>query len=181
MTKAELLRAAPFIAMLLLATALAFGLFSGNAPGGLNERLIGYHVAPFDVPLLGNKEAHFSPAAWQGRVAVLNVFASWCEPCAVEHEVLMKIAKSGKVAVYGLAWRDKPEKATEWIRQRGNPYQAIGVDEHGKSTVALALTGVPETFVLDRDGLIAYHYNGALTDDLADNLILPLVEKLNAK
>lgn len=175
-------RAAPLVIMLLLLMALGFGLLGGTpSQEEHNQRLIGYQVAPFNVAVLGEDNARFSPDSWQGRVAMLNVFASWCATCVAEHDVLMKIAKSGKIAIYGLAWKDKPEKVVQWINDRGNPYQLIGVDELGKSTVSLALTGVPETFVFDKSGRIAYHYSGPLTDDMADTLILPLAEKLNAQ
>jgi len=178
MVNPKLLRAVPLIVMLLLAIMLAFGLLHSHSPRE-GERPIGYAVSPFDIPSLSGQR--FSPATWHGRVALLNAFASWCESCTAEHDMVMKIAHTGKVAIYGLAWRDKPEKVTQWISVYGNPYQSIGVDEYGKSTVALALTGVPETFVFDKNGAIAYHYAGILPNDIVDGVILPLVEKLNAE
>lgn len=174
------LRIAPLIIMLLLLMALALGLVGGNVGKAINRRLIGYNIAPFDIPALGS-DAHFSPAAWQGRVAVLNIFASWCKPCAAEHAELMKLAQAGKVAIYGLAWKDKPEAVTAWLRARGNPYQLIGIDEYAKTTVATGIIGVPETFLLDKNGAIAYHVSGTLTADVVDNVILPMAEKLNAQ
>lgn len=177
------LRLLPLVILLLLAMALATGLLTGkqenNAPS-----LVGYQPAPFSVPSLpmGDKPSgQFSPKLWQGQVAVLNVFASWCAPCAVEHPALMKLAESGKVAIYGLAWKDKAKDVVAWVNARGNPYQAIGVDTNGAATIALSLTGVPETYLFKKDGSVFYHHKSPIDDETVEKVILPLVEKLNAE
>ncbi len=175
----KVLHAVPLVALLSLSLVLAFALFHTKPPQAPHESQTGYKVTAFDIPALGGKR--FSPAVWQGKVALLNVFASWCEPCGAEHETLMDLAKTGKIAIYGLAWNDTAGKIARWIGERGNPYLSIGIDEHGESTVPLALTGVPETFVFDKSGGIAYHYSGPLTKDITDNIIVPLAEKLNAQ
>lgn len=168
-------RLAPLLVLLLLCVALAISLPRGDKKP--SSPLMGTAPQMFSVPSLDDAQ-EFSPAVWQGKVAVLNVFASWCESCVVEHAVLMKLGESKKVEIFGLGWRDKPEKLRTWLERRGNPYRAVGVDERGKTTMALGLSGVPETFVFDKQGNIAYNAKAPLTEEEINNVVLPLVEKL---
>jgi cytochrome c biogenesis protein CcmG/thiol:disulfide interchange protein DsbE len=179
----QLMRALPLFILLLLAAALGAGLLTHETPAQTGVSLVGYQPGPFELPSLpmANQPAgKFSPKLWQGQVAVLNVFASWCEPCAAEHPVLMRLAQTGKVAVYGIGWKDKPASVTAWLNARGNPYQAVGIDQYGAATIALSMTGVPETYVLKKDGSVFYHHKSPIDNEIVDKVILPLVEKLNA-
>jgi cytochrome c biogenesis protein CcmG/thiol:disulfide interchange protein DsbE len=178
MKPVDVVRLAPLLVMLLISMILASGLWRGDSEPFEENTLIGRDIATFRIPALGGNNAMFSPRDWRGKVVVLNVFASWCEPCVEEHKLWMKIAKEKKLYLYGLAWKDTPAKVSEWLNKHGNPYQMIGVDEYGASTIALALTGVPETFVLDQNGTIYFHYQMPVTDDVLYNLIVPLVDKL---
>lgn len=166
----------PLLILLLLCLALAFNL-PGRSQAPVSP-LVGTVPAAFSVAVLDNPQAAFSPEIWKGKVVMLNAFASWCESCIAEHPVLMKLAESGKVEIFGLGWRDQPEKLRAWLEKRGNPYRLAGVDEHGKTTVALGLSGVPETFVFDRHGRVAYNSKAPLTEEEINNVILPLMEKL---
>lgn len=172
------LRLMPLLLLLIFSALLAAGLFHSRSKQ--NDALVGKSFSPFTLDRLDTTEA-FSVPLWQGNVAVINVFATWCEPCQVEHPALMNLAASGKVNLFGIAWKDKKEKVAAWLEKRGNPYHAVGLDPLGHSTVPLALTGVPETFVLDKQGIVRFHISDALTDDMINTQILPLVEKLNAK
>lgn len=176
----KFLRMAPFAALLLLSLALALGLCSHDNTQEQDARMVGTQIVGFDVPTLMDPRLRLSPGSWRGRVAVLNIFASWCESCVVEHEALMRLAKTGKVAIYGLAWKDKAVNVSPWLTAHGNPYQLIGIDEYGSATIPLALTGVPETFVIDKNNVIRYHKGSPLTDDDV-NTILALVEKLDER
>ncbi len=168
------LRIVPLVILLMLSIALAFGLMR-PALHTAGSHMIG--VTPeFSVPSLDRSKALFSPARWKGKVVVLNVFASWCESCLSEQPQLM--ALSGKVPVMGLAWKDKPPMLRAWLKRHGNPFQEIGIDEGGKATMPLALSGVPETFVFDKNGKIAYDLKMPLTEEEMHNVLLPLVEKL---
>jgi cytochrome c biogenesis protein CcmG, thiol:disulfide interchange protein DsbE len=171
----RLLLALPLILLALFALLLGFARKDGQAP---DSRLVGTVLAPFEVPLSSAPDQPFSSHLWRGKVIVLNAFASWCLPCAAEHPVLMRLAESGKAEIYGLAWKDKPEKIEAWLAGRGNPYRMVGIDEKGAATVALGLTGVPETFVIGPDGTIAWHYKSNLTDEIVSRDILPLIESL---
>lgn len=172
------LRALPLILLLLVSAMLATGLF--NRPPESPTASAGKKMLAFDLPTLSGEAVRMTPNGFSGHTAILNVFASWCVPCTVEHPVLMKLAQSGKVQLYGLAWKDTPEHIAAWLAARGNPYRLVGIDRYGQTTVALGLTGAPETFVLDRDGNIYYHLKAPLTDDDINQIILPLVERLNA-
>jgi len=166
----------PLLIMFLISVALALGLFNkGN--GDIDQLSNGKKLSGFELPSLG-KTTMFTPELFGGgRVKIVNVFASWCVPCAQENELLMKLAQ--KANIYGIAWKDKPINAFNFLKENGNPYQEIGIDEEGITTVPLAITGVPETYVLDKNGVIALHYKAPLTDDVLNSLVIPLVNKLN--
>lgn len=174
-----LLRALPLAIVLLLSAALAMGLLGRDPAQSTPSRMLGKTVEPFTLPLLGNAKASLSSTGWKGRVTFVNAFASWCVPCAAEHPALMKLARAGKADMVGLAWKDSPGNIEKWIAQRGNPYRIVGLDRKGASTVPLALSGVPETFILDKNGVIAFHYRSALDESMIDEVILPLIGRLD--
>lgn len=174
----NMIRMLPLLILLLLSVAVALGLFNGKRdPIDLLNN--GKKFSDFELPSLAKPQIFTPKLFGGGRVLVVNVFASWCEPCAAEHEVLMSLAHS--VNIYGIAWKDKPEDALKYLQERGNPFQQIGVDETGVTTVPMAITGVPETYVLDKTGAIALHYKAPLTDDIITSLFIPLIKQLNAK
>lgn len=121
-----------------------------------------------------------APTATQllGQVWMLNVWASWCVSCREEHGVLMDIARSAVVPLYGLAYKDKTDDALVWLRQRGNPYAASFDDATGRMGIELGVYGVPETFVIDRQGIVRHRSTGPLTQREWAEVIRPLVERL---
>ena len=112
-------------------------------------------------------------------VALVNFFASWCLPCRAEHPLLMDLAESGDVRVLGIDFRDSPEDARRWLGQFGNPYERIGVDERGRTSIDFGVSGVPETFVIDREGRIRYQHIGPLMARDIEDKIVPLIESLS--
>ncbi len=112
-----------------------------------------------------------------GRPMLVNVFASWCTPCRVEHPVLARLAEEG-VAIQGIAYKDKPGAALAFLRELGDPYTRVGLDLDGRAGIEWGVYGVPETFVIDGKGVIRYRYPGPLTPDEIDNVIRPLLRKL---
>lgn len=172
-------RLLPLAMLLLVVLAVGAGLFEDKDKPPAS-RVIGLNVAPFEAPILGENTASkiFTPDAWKDQIVVLNVFASWCEPCVADHAQMMKLAKSGKVSVMGIAWKDDPLKVLEFLRKHGNPYQLIAIDKVGESTVPLALSGVPETFLIDRKGTIVYNYKSFMTDEEMANGLLPKLNEL---
>jgi cytochrome c biogenesis protein CcmG/thiol:disulfide interchange protein DsbE len=117
----------------------------------------------------------------QGKVSLLNIFASWCVACRVEHPVLLRLATERAIPIYGLAWKDKPEELKQWLAELGDPYTLIGDDAQGRTAIDLGVTGAPETFVIDRKGKIRYKHVGPIDDYVWENTLKPLVSKLEAE
>lgn len=179
MNRNNIIRMIPLLIMFLLSVAIATGMFNKDNNDAIDTVNNGKQFTNFELPSLA-KDAIFSPKLFGGgRVLVVNVFASWCVPCASEHELLMKLAQ--KVNIYGVAWKDKPEDTLRYLSERGNPFQQIGIDESGQTTVPMAITGVPETFVLDKNGAIMLHYKAPITEEILTELIIPLVTTLNTQ
>ena len=121
------------------------------------------------------------PSEMQGRVWLLNVWASWCVSCRVEHPLLNQIASTGEVNIVGLNYKDLPDDARAWLKKLGNPYTQIAVDADGKAGINWGVYGVPETFVVDRNGRIAYKHVGPMMAEDMHQRILPLVRELQSK
>ncbi|MDX1974952.1 MAG: cytochrome c-type biogenesis protein CcmH [Rickettsiales bacterium] len=156
-----MIRFVPFCVLLALIAGLSFSLLNRSKEPVLfaeGEKSIGN----FSIPILDQQDRRLDASAWQNGAIVLNVFASWCVPCKVEHPFLLELSKKEHVKLYGIAWKDTPDKIREWLDKNDNPYQAVGLDMGGKTTVGLGLTGVPETFVIARNGSILLHLKTAL-------------------
>ena len=131
----------------------------------LPSALIDKPVPGFALPQVDpSVPGGFASEDLKGGVSVINVFASWCVPCLAEHPNITRIAEAG-IPVYGINHRDRPEAATEWLRRHGNPYIAVGADADARVSLEWGVTGVPETFIVDADGVIIYKHVGPVTDD----------------
>ncbi len=170
--------------------AAVFGFYLSEIASGrkdikeLPSALIDKPVPVFSLPPirggdgLGNDTFGLSSDDLKGVVALVNVFASWCPPCRVEHPILMQLAAEG-VTIFGINYKDKPEDAQNFLVSLGNPYTRIGADEDGRGAIEWGVYGYPETFVVDRSGHIRYRHVGAISPrDLAET-IRPLLNKLN--
>jgi cytochrome c biogenesis protein CcmG, thiol:disulfide interchange protein DsbE len=166
----------PLALLGLLVAVLAAGL--RHDPRHLPSALIGHPAPAFDLPRLGAANQSMSSDALRGQVWILNVWASWCEACRDEHPVLMAFAASGAVPVYGLNYEDEREPALQWLETAGDPYVASFVDHDGRTGIDYGVYGVPETFVIDRAGVVRYRQAGPLTRATLTRVILPLVGKL---
>jgi cytochrome c biogenesis protein CcmG, thiol:disulfide interchange protein DsbE len=160
----------------LLVALLAAGL--RHDPRRLPSALIGRPAPAFDLPRLDASNQPMSSAALRGQVWILNVWASWCEACRDEHPVLMDFAASGAAPVYGLNYQDEREPALQWLETAGDPYVASFVDRDGRTGIDYGVYGVPETFVIDRAGVVRYRQAGPLTRASLEGVILPLVGEL---
>ncbi len=114
----------------------------------------------------------------KGQVALVNFFASWCEPCRDEHAVLMRLVADGKIPLYGIAYKDKPADAQHFLKEFGDPYRSVGLDESGRTAIDFGVYGVPETYVVDREGRIRLRYVGPLTERDVARQLLPLLKEL---
>ena len=113
------------------------------------------------------------PEAFKGKRTIVNLFASWCLPCIQEHSLLMKLKADNIAPIIGIAWKNKPADVEAWLAKRGNPFDQLAMDETGKSTVPLALTGVPETFIVDEKGIIIFHTKAQLTEQMIHDEMMP--------
>jgi cytochrome c biogenesis protein CcmG/thiol:disulfide interchange protein DsbE len=167
---------APLAAFIPLAAGLAFSLNSD--PRRMPSTLIDRPTPAFALASLDGKDDGFSNLDLKGGVSLLNVFASWCPGCRFEHPVLMRLAKRADVPIYGLNWKDKQADGTRWLGKNLNPYTRVGFDESGRTGIDLGVTGVPETFVIDRTGRIRYRYPGPLTEEVWRENFEPLLKDL---
>ena len=168
----------PLVIFVLLVGFLAAGL-SLN-PREVPSPLIGKPAPAFSLPRLDAAGQTLSAQDLRGKVWVLNVWASWCAPCRQEHPLIAELAKSGGAPVYGLNYKDKPADATAWLGQLGNPYTATVSDVEGLVGIDYGVYGVPETFVIDKGGVIRLKHIGPMTPEALRDKVLPMLRKLGA-
>ena len=166
----------PLVAFVLLAGFLWIGL-SLN-PREVPSPLIDKPAPAFELPKLRDSDAVIRAADLKGNVWLLNVFASWCTPCLEEHPHLVALAQKSVVPLYGLNYKDSQEAALKWLNRHGDPYTGIVVDREGRTGIEYGVYGVPETFVIDKQGVIRFKHIGPLTSQVLDSEIMPLVKKL---
>ena len=142
--------------------------------------LIGKPAPAFTLPRLDDPSATISNTDLKGKVTLLNVWATWCVSCRQEHETLVELAKTGQVDIYGLNYKDNRQDAKRWLAQFGNPYIANAFDGSGRVAIDWGVYGAPETFIIDRNGIIRHKHIGPLTVDIINREILPLVAKLKS-
>lgn len=172
----------PLLVFLGLAGVFLAQLLSGQDGTEIPSALIGQPAPATQLPPLeGSGIPGLDSAQFAGKVTVLNVFASWCAPCRQEHPVLMGLAQDDRYAMAALNYKDKPENARRFLGDLGNPYRSIGVDESGRTAIDWGVYGVPETFVIGKDGAIAYKHVGPLTPDSVRSVLLPEIEKALAR
>jgi len=176
------MRRLAFIApVALLALVLAgFGLGLRRDPSILPSMLIGKPLPAFALPAVRPGDAGLSSQALAGRPALLNVFASTCGPCLIEHPLLLRLKAEG-VMVAGIDWKEPGAQGAAWLAQNGDPYVLAGNDPDGRAGIDLGVSGTPETFVLDRRGRVRYRQVGAITPEVWRATIQPLLARLEAE
>lgn len=172
-------RLIPLVVFLVLAGFLYVGL--SLDPREVPSPLINKPAPAFNLPLLYDTKKQFSPQDMKGQVWLLNVWASWCGACKDEHPVLMELASQNIVPVLGLNYKDKREDGMAVLRKSGDPYAITLFDADGKVGFDYGVYGVPETYVIDKEGIIRYKLVGAVTPQNLRDRILPLVTELNKK
>ena len=169
-------RILPFAIFLVLVGFFAIGLRLD--PHEVPSPLIDKPAPDFRLPLLSNPGKQLSPADLRGRVWLLNVWASWCVSCRQEHEVLLGLSKRGIVPIYGMDYKDQPKDGLAWLQNLGNPYTATVVDLDGRAGINYGVYGVPETYVIDKNGVIRHKLTGPVTPENLESKILPWVKEL---
>ena len=169
----------PFVVFIILAGFLFIGL--NLNPREVPSPLVGKPAPAFTSPQLHAPNKQFSPEEMKGKVWLLNVWASWCKACAAEHPVLMELARQNIVPILGLNYKDKREAALIWLERRGDPYVLNVSDIEGRTGIDYGVYGVPETYVIDKQGVIRYKQIGPVTVENLMEKILPLVAELEKK
>jgi cytochrome c biogenesis protein CcmG/thiol:disulfide interchange protein DsbE len=169
----------PLLVVLGLVVLFMRGLDPARNPASLSSALIGKSVPAFNLPGLTPDAAGLSDVDLKGKVTVLNFFASWCAPCRAEHPLLLDLAKDPRVHVIGITYKDKPADSIKFIGELGNPFASIGADENGRTGIDFGLAGVPETYVIDKDGIIRYRLPQPLDPARLDSEIRPLIDELS--
>jgi cytochrome c biogenesis protein CcmG/thiol:disulfide interchange protein DsbE len=150
-------------------------------PREVPSPLIGKPAPAFELPLLHAPDKSFSQKDMLGTVWVLNVWASWCPPCLAEHPIVTELARSGVAPVVGLNYKDARDDALPWLKRNGDPYKLSVFDQKGRIGIDYGVYGVPETYVIDRKGVIRYKHIGPLTPEVAQKKIRPLIAELNGR
>lgn len=167
----------PLGVFIVLVALLAVGL--GLNPREVPSPLIGKPAPAFRLATLANPDKTFTPAELRGQVWLLNVWASWCVSCREEHPVIIDYAQQGRLPpVIGLNYKDKREDALRWLQRFGDPYLLSVVDTDGRVGIDFGVYGVPETFLIDKQGIIRFKQIGPLTPEVLEKKILPLVKEL---
>ncbi len=164
-----------------VALVLLLGVGLSLNPREVPSPLIGKPAPAFQLPQLHQPEKSIALKELHGKVWVLNVWASWCAACRDEHPVLADLASSGIAPVYGLNYKDKRDDAIAWLKRFGDPYQASMFDADGRVGIDYGVYGVPETYVIDRQGVIRYKRIGPVTPAILKDKIVPLIAELNKR
>lgn len=176
-TRHRLLLLLPLLVFLILGGYFALGLTKD--PSKLPSMLIDKPVPTFTLPGLAQGDPGLASAELTGKVRLVNVFASWCAPCRVEHPLLMRLAKEEGITIHGINYKDKPEAAKAFLDQMGNPFTSIGSDRDGRVGIDFGVYGVPETYVIDKAGRVRYRHVGPLMPFDLDEKILPMIRELS--
>lgn len=160
---------------------LFFHSLNGPPPDELPSALIGKPAPATNLPPLDEAATGFTPADFRnGHVTVLNIWASWCVPCRAEAPALAALSQLKGVALYGMVYEDKPASAREFLKESGNPFSRIDLDRSGRAGIEWGIYGVPETFVIDANGVVRLRYAGPIVGNTLNTVILPAIAQARA-
>ena len=173
----------PYLLPIAICLAVGVFLYLGlyRDPTLVPSPLVGKPVPQFSLDPVKGRTLGLSSRDLRGEVSLVNVFASWCVACRHEHGLFLALEREGVVPIHGLNYKDAPDDAAAWLDALGDPYTRTGADLDGRAGLDWGVYGVPETFVVDRDGRIAYKHIGPVTPRVLDETILPLVRDLRAR
>ena len=168
----------PLVVFVALGVLLWFGL--SLDPRKIPSPLIGQSLPDFSLPALHEPARSITPKSLTGRVYLLNVWASWCVECRAEHPALLALAAQKAVTIVGLNYKDQRDDALKWLNDLGNPYELSISDTNGRVGIDIGVYGVPETFVIDKSGVIRYKHIGAITEQAWNEKLFPLIQQLSS-
>lgn len=168
----------PLIVFAAISAFLLVGL--DKDPTVVPSPLIDKPAPEFTLPVLGQQGETFTTADMQGKVWLLNIWATWCASCRVEHPLLVDLGRRGVVDIVGLNYKDQDELAIQWLQELGNPYVLTAVDQSGRVGIDWGFYGAPETFVIDKAGIVRHKHIGPVSPKDLQDTILPLVAELES-
>lgn len=169
-----------FLLPLALFLTIAIFLWRGLSlqPSVVPSPLIDKPIPEFNLPTLFDAEEETTHDDLIGRVSLVNVWATWCAACIDEHELLLNLANSEDIMIYGLNYKDDANAAKKWLEEHGNPYQQVAFDEKGKIAIDWGVYGTPETFIIDKKGVIRHKHIGPITAEIWEKQLNPIVQQL---
>lgn len=162
-----------------IVTLFAVGLT--RDPREIPSPLVGKPVPQFDLPPVKGRSLGLASRDLKGEVSLVNVFASWCVACRIEHPIFLQLQREGLIPIHGLNYKDRPDDAAAWLDTLGDPYTRTGADLDGRVAIDWGVYGVPETFLIDRNGRIAYKHIGPITPEVLEQKLRPLIARLQAE
>ena len=166
----------PLLMLVILGGFFGWSLMSGRDPASIGSVMVGRPAPRLDLPALKTGEPPLGDALLKsGKPVLVNFFASWCTPCLAEQPLLERLAKKEGVTIIGVAWKNKPEEARSWLERLGDPFAAAGYDLDGSMAVNWGLSGVPETFLIDAQGIVRLHIRAPILEKDVESRILPLL------
>jgi cytochrome c biogenesis protein CcmG/thiol:disulfide interchange protein DsbE len=174
-------RILPLSLFVLLGILLAAGLKLADTKSHIPSPLIGKPVPEFNLPLLFEPETLLNQKDFLGQPYLVNFWASWCVTCVVEHPVLEQLAAMDRIRIIGFNFRDEPEDAMQWLAKYGDPYDLHVTDYQGRTSINFGVYAAPESFLVNPQGEVVYKHIGALTMEIIEQRILPMVADMERK
>jgi cytochrome c biogenesis protein CcmG/thiol:disulfide interchange protein DsbE len=170
----------PLATLLIMAGFFAWSMVAGRDPASIGSVMVNRPAPALQAPALRAGEPPLDDALLHdlrraGKPVLLNFFASWCAPCLAEHPLITRLAERERVTVIGVAWKNKPEEARAWLKRLGDPYKFAGYDIDGKVALDWGLSGVPETYLIDAEGIVRLHFRRPITERDLNDAILPML------
>ena len=167
----------PLLTLALMTGFFAWSLLAGRDPASIGSVMVGRPAPRFDLPALAPGEPPLTDAMLRtGKPVLVNFFASWCAPCLAEHPLFMRLKEREGTTIIGVAWKNKREEATAWLKRLGDPFKTAGLDLEGKTGIDWGLSGVPETYAIDGNGVVRLHFRGPITERDLNEQILPFLK-----
>jgi cytochrome c biogenesis protein CcmG/thiol:disulfide interchange protein DsbE len=167
----------PLLTLALMAGFFAWSLLAGRDPTSIGSVMVGRAAPRLDLPALKPGEPPLTDALLKsGKPVLVNFFASWCAPCLAEHPLFTRLKERERATIIGIAWKNKREDALAWLQRLGDPFWTAGLDLEGKIGLDWGLSGVPETYAIDGNGIIRLHFRGPLTERDLNEVVLPFLK-----
>jgi len=167
----------PLLTLALMAGFFAWSLLAGRDPAAIGSVLVGRPAPRLDLPALRAGDPPLTDALLKsGKPVLVNFFASWCAPCLAEHPLFTRLSEREGATIIGIAWKNKRDEAEAWLKRLGDPFKSAGLDLDGKTGLDWGLSGVPETYAIDGQGIVRLHFRGPITERDLNESILPFLK-----